>query len=686
MRHDLCGPSASWQAAFRFGAGLAWMAAAVMATGSRLASAAETASIGPALPVRSTKVVSVAHATPPTGSRAVPSADSALFHDLARQARGEKDRFRAVDAGVLQRAAGRLRMALQPLDRLLNRSKSGSGWRTYLDWPALQRVASDATAARQDGVDARLLDRLQRRFESGENGLAMPQFAGVRRALDRYRRAAEAASRADAATRHAEILERLAEALDRAAEEGTSDALEPVGRVLDELEATGQSQQLVARVRAATGRPNLLLDVSESLLATAVNRPVDETAPVDEMILGNRVRGMGRTTGTVRLDFTPSHDRAAIDLVLDATNHAKTYSGRGPVTVYNNGQTMLGARKRLLVDADSITPLPTQASAEAETIPAGIAVSKRFGKRLIRRIAERKAAEIRPQAEAIAEGRAREKLRRQFDMQTAGPIAEARSQYPHRFRDPLVERGWYPEVLHFSTTDSTLSVAARKAISDQIAAASPPPPTAPSALLSARVHDTLVNNVAEITLGGRTITQADIEKLAESRQLEMPEAFGSDPDQKPWSITFSSRRPVELDTQENWMRVTIRGDAFTSGEREFPGMDIQAAYRVGLIEGDPRRICLVRDGDVQIYPPGFVPGSGDRLTVQETSLRRILQRRFNRIFDEIVEVEPLQLPGQLEAAGPLPMEQLLVRKDGWISVGWGARSTTTPRLASLPAW
>jgi len=111
----------------------------------------------------------------------------------------------------------------------------------------------------------------------------------------------------------------------------------------------------------------------------------------------------------------------------------------------------------------------------------------------------------------------------------------------------------------------------------------------------------------------------------------------------------------------------VHGSGYTSGDREFPPMDVWASYRIEPAAG---RVRLFRDGDVQIYPPGFVPGGPQKLSVQETSLRRILQKRFNKVFDEVVEVEPLQLPGQLEQAGPLPMQQLVARKDGWIAAGW----------------
>lgn len=96
-------------------------------------------------------------------------------------------------------------------------------------------------------------------------------------------------------------------------------------------------------------------------------------------------------------------------------------------------------------------------------------------------------------------------------------------------------------------------------------------------------------------------------------------------------------------------------------------MDIWAAYRIETAAGTIR---LIRDGDVQIYPPGFVPGGGEKLSVAETSLRRILQKRFNKVFKEVVDVEPLELPGELAQAGPLPMEQLVARKDGWVAAGW----------------
>jgi hypothetical protein len=581
---------------------------------------------------------------------------------LAANPLGSPEAFRPVSEGTLATAAGKLRAALGPLDRLLARSPSGSNWKKYLDWPALE-----AQAASGSNADPATLRRLQKLLDAGENGLEMHQFATVRRAVTAYAEAAEAAKSPEAQAAYAQRLDKLAAAVAAGAAAGTTEALDPVGPLLAKLADSGQAPGVVARVRSAVDRPNLYLDIDESLLGSAVNRVVDERAPINDTVLGTRIRGTGHTTGLVLLDFVPALDQAIVDIALDATNHSDTRGSQGPVTVRTHGTTKVDARKRIMIDDERVSALPVEAHASTSTRTAGIGVSKRFGQNLIRKIASRKIAEMRPKAEAISEQKARERVRQQFDSQTAGAIAQAQSDYQAKFRRPLMDRGWYPEMLHLTTSDSRLSVVARKALTDQIAAFTPPPAVDPDAVMAARIHETLVNNAAEITLGGRTITQQFVEEQIKKNNGTLPESLGNDPDQAPWSITFAKRKPLELDADDSRVKMTVRGTRFTSGDREFPAMDIWAAYRIEPAEG---KIRLVRDGDVQIYPPGFVPGGGEKLTVAQTSLRRILQKRFGKVFKEVVDVEPLKMPGQLAGAGPLPMEQFVARKDGWVAAGW----------------
>lgn len=583
------------------------------------------------------------------------------LEQLANEALQAAETFRPAGDGALESAASDLRQSLVPLDKLLARSKSGAAWRTYLEWPALQAQAASGQAA-----DPATLRRLEGLLNVTESGLEMPEFVRVRKAVTRYAEVADAA-RGNGASRMSQRLGALASSLLSASATGSSESLAPVPPILERLVESGQAAPIVAAVRGANARPNILLELHESLLAQAVNRPVDQAMPVDEVVLGTRVRGTGHTSGSVRLDFVPSPDRASFDLLFDATNVANTRGSQGPVTVNSRGVTNLGARRRFFLDENTATASPVTASASTDTTVTGLSINSRFGKRLIRRIASRKIAETKPKAEAIAEGRARDRLSRQFQEQTEPALAQFRDQFQQKVRGPLEKQGLYPEMFHMNTTDTTLAITARKAAANQLAAASLPPAAAAGNLISARVHESAINNMLEEKLGGRVITQADVDRMAREGKAKMPESLGSDPDQKPWAVTFAKHRPVTVAVDDNRVKVMVRGDKFVSGDRSFPGMDIWATYAIAT---SSRGMHLVREGDVQIYPPGFKPGGGEKLSMAETSLRRILQKRFDKLCREVIDIPDLPLQGELAAAGPLPINQLVARKDGWVVAGW----------------
>jgi hypothetical protein len=622
-------------------------------------------------------VLSVAVFLGVAGGVVCPAADLA---DVADQPLGEIPAFEKPSAAALTEAATALRRALHPLDQLLARSKSGADWRAYLDWSAAEMQAADGEA-----LDVETLLRLYRRFDAEENGLDMYQFVAVRRALAAAIEVVVAATNERAAETYQKRIDKLAGLVKAAARDGTTESLDGVGPLLARLSESRQAAGVVARIRGLVDRPNLHLHVDEKLLGTAVNRVVDRVAPVNEVVLGTPVRGVGRTSGTVLLDFLPSADRAVTQLTFTATNRATTRSSKGPVTVCTEGLTDLFARRRIFIDDERVWSEPITASASTSTRTTGIGVRSRFGQKMIRRIASKKVAEIRPRAEAVSERKAREKVRQEFEQETSAAIAEASRDYQEKFRKPLQERGWYPELLRMSTTSERLAVVARKALTDQIAAFTDPPAAEADAVLGVRLHETVVNNAAAITLAGRTITQEFVEEQLKERDGTLPESLASDPDQPPWSITFAKRKPVELDADDGRVKLTIRGSRYTSGERSFPAMDIWVTYR---IESDGGVTRLFRDGEVQIYPPGFEPGGEEKLSVSETSLRRILQKRFGRVFKEVVDIEPLELPGELAAAGPLPLHRLVARRDGWLAAGWREKDPTATEATTardLPA-
>jgi len=185
----------------------------------------------------------------------------------------------------------------------------------------------------------------------------------------------------------------------------------------------------------------------------------------------------------------------------------------------------------------------------------------------------------------------------------------------------------------------------------------------------------------EEKLGGRLITQADVDRMARESKVKMPDSLGTDPDQKPWAITFAKHRPVTVAVDDGRVKLMVRGDKFVSGDRSFPAMDIWATYAIAC---SSQGMHLIREGDVQIYPPGFKPGGREKLSMAETSLRRILQKRFDKLWKDVIDIPDLPMQGELASAGPLPMQQLVARKDGWVVAGWRRRDPAINSSQTVP--
>jgi hypothetical protein len=135
---------------------------------------------------------------------------------LASNPLGIPPAFEPVSNSRLVTAAAKLREAMGPLDAWLSRSQSGEGWRTYLDWPALEQQAASAQNAVVD-----TLDRIYSRLDSGAEGLELARFAAVRRALGGYLEAVGTSKNPKADEVYGRRLDQLAGAVATAAAVGT---------------------------------------------------------------------------------------------------------------------------------------------------------------------------------------------------------------------------------------------------------------------------------------------------------------------------------------------------------------------------------------------------------------------------------------------------------------------------------
>jgi hypothetical protein len=565
--------------------------------------------------------------------------------------------FHPITEADVAQAKTELQAALKKLDQYLGGlGKNGAAWKEYLRWKDLQEQLQRETP------EADTSKAVLQQYTADQNGLELPVFYEVGAALERYSNLL-AASKEDLKSQFTERLKGLADKLKQYQDPQaqTEELAAAVGTDLGWLETRDQARPLVHAIRSRLSQPNLHIEASERLIAAGIDQPLDEVGPVTDNILGTSISGMSHTVGQVTAQLVPDDKRAQVETKLVARAASNTVGYNGPATIHSSGMTDLAGAKRIVIDEKGFASYPAKATASTKTQITGI----NAGGNMAQRVATSRVYENKPQAEQIAASHAAARAQRRLDAQTGQMLSKAHANYLQKFRNPLLRRREFPTLLKFHSSDDSLFVTALQANRDQIGA--PQVPAAPSDEhdLAVRMHETVVNNAADALLSGTTLKEKEMQDKVIEWRGELPEQLKSEEDRDPWSITFAKSRPVSIKFADNHVKITVRGQRYTSGEREFKGMNVTADYRI-VPSGSSYK--LVRDAELHIEPPNFVPGQ-TRLSTQQVTLKTLLQRKFGKLFEPEIKAETLKLSGKWEKAGPLDLKALQ-SNGGWLVAAW----------------
>ena len=576
--------------------------------------------------------------------------------DLAGYLNNASDTFRPVTAQDLKAAKAELQAAARGLRNYLTPGAANTkAWYQYLGFENLEAELS------KDDPDLAVLGGMIQLYSKDHQGLELPEFTRLGDSLLRYGELATAANQDKLDTWYDAQLKKLATTITSYEAEPSLDDNEAIGHLLDQLQATNQAPGIVAAVRQKLSKPNLFVRASASLVGAGIARDVDQVDPITDNILGTSIRGTGHTIGNVSVGFVPNPNRAELETIFSAQSHTKTVGSNGPVTLYSRGVTTLRASKRILIDENGMADTPASAWAQSNNRVYSIA-----GGRIAQKIAWKRVGEKRSQANSIASQHAARRVETRLNAESAPELAKANRDLRAKVHAPLKRKRAYPELLKFSTDSDYLRIVSLQATRSQLGAPSEAPQSDVQADLAVRVHETMVNNLAETFLGGRKVTDDEMRDLVkELKDGELPERFQPQPDEDPWSITFARRDPVTVSFNENGYEATIRGSKYTSGDRAFGSMNVSAAYTFSLEDGHGK---FVRQGDVTILPPGFEPGK-DKLGASEIALTKILSKKFAKVFPAEIVSEGLKLPGKWGSVGKLEAIELMSSK-GWLNAAW----------------
>ena len=568
-----------------------------------------------------------------------------------------RERFRSDDLPNLEAArAG----SLGSIDRVRQWLASASdadnaaAWLRYLNLnPLADALGADAAPAELIAEATSLRERLVGTWP----GLETPRLRGLRSELDRLLAAARFGNPDDAADLYLRQLDVLADRTGRLSEVPTANEIATLSRILEVLQDTGQTDRLLLSYRDRFSHPNLIAQVSATTVQEAVTRTVDEVEPVRDCILGTRLIGRGQLWGKVTAELIPSTTSAMLAIRLDARFNSQNTGYNGPVRLrtVSNGRVTATRTIRLNELGLSAEPVVTEA-----TLATHITAIE-HPRKLVRKIARKRAAKQKPLADRITLRKLRDRIGERFAEQTGdvGPppaLADAQA-WLARLDIPVPSEQW-------SSTADALTLRSALSRTGQLDSPVPPPTIAEGNAAAFQIHESAVDNSLTRFLAGRTIRQSQISRLLESLRVA-PRRREANEDEPPFVIDFARLRPIIFEARDDSIRLGIRGTRFEQGGRELRRpLEITAVYRAA--ETDDQMTSLTRDDEIRVDFPGDA-----RLTFAQTALRSTIKRLFDELFPRQI------LDAPLVVAENSPLEALRGREfrphrvttdDGWLTV------------------
>jgi hypothetical protein len=611
------------------------------------------------------------------GDQPVPAKQESLEGIIAA-CQEAKSQFRPLTKEDLKSVKAELVEALARLDvQLKAAGANGEDWRKFLLWETLQKELQ-----KEGALDQKALNEVCSRYASGNEGLGLIRFVEARAALWRLLKVDEAIDNPKTKITYERMLDNLSNNLKSFAVKPTTENTLGISESIRWLQILQQAPEVVQAVQRRFNQPNLYGEASAEFIAAGMAESVDDNTAIRDCILGTDISGTAHTVGQTTAELSPNANLGVIDALLFAAAYSSTVGSHGPVCIYTTGTTHIGACKRIWINEYGISSYPAVSNAVTQTCINDIQARRR----IVERIAWKKAYQQKPTAECIASQHAEQRANKRVDDKAAESLDKAQQDFMKKFRGPLCDHKLFPDQLRFSTDKQALQAVSMQIGSSRLAAPAPaPPPSAIKADLVLRVHESMVNNFALDALGGMTVNEDNFQKAMndmfpqpseemkpdENRQnpteghkpkrLSLRDKMKRDKDQPPWTITFATRQPISVTFSDESYKIIIRGTKFINGDNSCDDMDVTVVYK---IEKTDAGFKAVRQGEIQIFPPGR-----HQLGGKEIAIKELLTKRFSKIFEPEILGEGFEFSGRLKKVGEmLPVE--VQSRDGWLTIAW----------------
>ncbi|MCC9599016.1 hypothetical protein LOC67_00480 [Stieleria sp. JC731] len=565
--------------------------------------------------------------------------------------------------------------AVQKLRAHLSSTTGEANAAAWLDYLRIEAAVQSIEIEADDREIAEHLDKVSRRATGVFPGLETAAIRDVRTAAHQYSDALRYRRKDVIAKALGRQLERFSDQWSEIPAEPTPDNIATLRLLLDLLERTDQSVELVDESQRLFSSPNVFVHVDEAMVQQAINRDVSQTTPVRDCILGTSIYGSATMNGQVTADLLPAEDSIRIQLALTGNVTTSNIGYNRGVRVRTSSNAQVYATRLLIADESGIQL--GQVSTDASLHTNLNSIEHRL--KLVRKIARKKAAEQKPIADRIAHRKLVRRISEEFaaetDQAATGPTPSFLDDfqtwlYRLDFEEPTRQIGSSTDAIFANST-------VRKG--NQLAAPSAPPAVNENSGVTIQIHESLIDNTLGSFLAGRTLSKAELDRMIERSDLPKQSTSSDDEPAEDFEIDFDRSRPVIFEARDGNLVVGIRGTRFAQGSRELTRpLEIVASYRP--VPSDDGTVVLERNDEVQINFPGT-----KRLSATQAGLRNSIKKGFAEAFPQTLLHQAMKIPEDAKVetlAGKTFRAKQVESNDGWLTIGIGPSASDATMVST----
>lgn len=347
--------------------------------------------------------------------------------------------------------------------------------------------------------------------------------------------------------------------------------------------------------------PNVRIAVHQKFVERMMPESTVKTAPMQDFVLGRKVRGTSTVEQSMSIAFVPDADHIRFELLVRGEVDSRTVTDAGPAAIHSRGAANFTVRKPMSLSPAGLAFGTALGAASNQSQLATIQTSfdgvPIMGS-IVQKIVRNQHDESKPQAAREVNEKIITRACREVDLQAEPKFTEMAERIRERIWNPMVSLGLEPTAVALESTAAAATVRLRLAAAEQLAAHTPRPRAPADAMLGVQVHESTLNNGCQrLDLAGRRYPLEDLIRLV-SRRLGMEPRI---PDDLPEgvSVTFATVQPLRLECRDGLVRLRLALDAIESGRRNW--YDIVAEVTYQPTAAGPQ-ILLERSG--QVHLPG----------------------------------------------------------------------------------